>query len=62
MQAIYEMNGYAVAVNDGQILESQHKVASLDGTFICPEGAATLASVKLKEQGWLMPDEKFFVA
>lgn len=39
MQAIYKMNGYAVAVNDEQILESQHKVASLDGTFISPEGA-----------------------
>ncbi|MGB9825241.1 MAG: threonine synthase, partial [Desulfofundulus sp.] len=59
LKAIYETNGCAVAVNDAEILAAQQQLARREGTFVCPEGAATLAAaVKLKEQGWLQPNEQ----
>jgi threonine synthase len=54
LEALYNTNGYAIAVEEKQIIEEQKKVALLEGTFICPEGAATfLAARRLREQGWI---------
>lgn len=59
LQAVYDTDGCAVAVDDEAILQAQRQLASADGTFVCPEGAANLvAAVKLKERGWIKPDEK----
>lgn len=59
LEAIYETNGCAVAVDDADILAAQRQLAALEGTFICPEGAANLAAIrKLQAQGWLQGDEK----
>ena len=56
---IYESNGIAIAVSDEAILESQKQLASREGIFAAPEGAATLAALKdLIKQGWLHPEEK----
>lgn len=39
-------------------MKAQKQVASLEGNFICPEGAATFAAAKsLREQGWIHADE-----
>jgi threonine synthase len=59
LQDIYQSNGTAVAVSDKSILESQKHLASLEGIFAAPEGAATLAALKqLLQQGWVHPEER----
>ncbi|HVF26024.1 MAG TPA: threonine synthase [Anaerolineales bacterium] len=59
LQDIYESQGTAIAVSDEAILESQSQLASMEGIFAAPEGAATLAALKeLIKQGWLQPEER----
>jgi threonine synthase len=59
LQAIAETNGCAVAVDDEDILTEQHLVARLEGTFICPEGAANFAAIRaLRESGWIHADDQ----
>lgn len=59
LEAIYETDGCAVAVDDQDILKAQHHLARLEGRFICPEGAATLAAaMHLKDSGWIRPNER----
>jgi threonine synthase len=59
LEAIRECNGYAIAVSDEEILSAQHLLASMEGVFAAPEGAATLAGLqKLLEMGWVNPEEK----
>ncbi len=58
LEAIYKTNGCAVAVTDEKIIEAENMLASREGTFVCPEGAATLsAALKLRDTGWLGSDE-----
>ena len=59
LQDIYDSNGTAIAVSDESILESQKQLASLEGIFAAPEGAATLAVLKeLIQQNWIHPEER----
>jgi len=59
LQDIYESEGIAIAVSDEAILESQKQLASMEGIFAAPEGAATLAALKeLIQQKWVSPDER----
>jgi len=59
LDAIYKTDGCAVAVDDGQILAAEEMMASREGTFVCPEGAANLsAALKLKAEGWIKAEEK----
>jgi len=56
---IYESEGTAVAVSDEAILEAQRQLASLEGIFAAPEGAATLAALeKLVKQKWIHPQDR----
>jgi len=56
---IYQSHGTAVAVSDESILEAQREMASQEGIFAAPEGAATLAALKgLVKSGWVKPEEK----
>jgi threonine synthase len=58
LQDIYDSKGTAVAVSDEEILASQKQLASREGIFAAPEGAATLAALKkLIEMKWVQPDE-----
>jgi threonine synthase len=58
LQDIYDSEGIAVAVSDEFILESQKQLASMEGIFAAPEGAATLAALKvLIKQGWVHSQE-----
>ncbi len=59
LRDIKESNGTAVEVSDEAILESQRQLASTQGIFAAPEGAATLAGLNvLLEQGWIKPEDK----
>ncbi|RFU60460.1 threonine synthase [Peribacillus glennii] len=58
LQAIRETGGCAISVSEESIKNSQQEVASLEGNFICPEGAATFAAAKiLRENNWIKPNE-----
>jgi len=59
LEALYATAGTAVAVTDEALLAGQRAVARLEGTFICPEGAACVAAVRqLRESGWLSGTEE----
>ncbi|TDO46582.1 threonine synthase [Kribbella sp. VKM Ac-2571] len=59
LQAIAETGGCAIAVDDEDILAEQHQVAQLEGTFICPEGAANFAAIRsLRDSGWIHADDQ----
>ncbi|MBV9819373.1 MAG: threonine synthase [Solirubrobacterales bacterium] len=59
LDAIYDTGGCAVAVPDPELLDAMHELARLEGAFVCPEGAATVAAARrLRETGWLQRDER----
>jgi threonine synthase len=56
---IYESQGTAIAVSDEMILVAQKQLASMEGIFAAPEGAATLAALQeLIRQKWVQPEER----
>jgi len=58
LEDLHESHGTAVAVSDADILDSQRQLGKMEGIFAAPEGAATLAALKiLVEQKWLKPEE-----
>jgi threonine synthase len=62
LDVLYATGGTAVAVTDEALLAEQRRVARLEGTFICPEGAACVAAVRqLAESGWLSGTEEVVV-
>ena len=59
LDAVYETDGCAIAVSDEDTLENEALLASMEGAFVCPEGAATLAaSRQLLADGWIKSDER----
>jgi threonine synthase len=62
LDALYETNGTAIAVDDADLLTEQAKCARMDGVFMCPEGAATLAAARqLRRNGWLHETDEVVV-
>jgi threonine synthase len=62
LEALYATGGTAVAVDDAALLADQRAVARLEGSFICPEGAACVTAVRqLRESGWLSEHDKVVV-
>ncbi len=62
MRTIYESEGSAIAVEDKEILTAQKKLATREGLFICPEGAATLAALeKFMNDPNFNPDKKILL-
>jgi threonine synthase len=54
LDVLHKSAGTAIAVSDEEILKAQKAIASYEGIFPAPEGAATLAGlIKLLEGGWL---------
>ncbi|MEO5711627.1 MAG: threonine synthase [Nocardioidaceae bacterium] len=54
LQAVRESGGTAVAVTDEDILTELAAVASREGAWVCPEGAACfVAARQLRESGWI---------
>lgn len=62
LDAIKQTDGCAVAVDDETILTELKAVASSEGAFVCPEGAAAFAAArKLRESGWIQENENVVV-
>jgi threonine synthase len=62
LDALYATGGTAVAVDDEALLADQREVARLEGSLICPEGAACVSAVRqLRESGWLSADDEVVV-
>jgi threonine synthase len=62
LDAIRATGGTAIAVDDDALLADLRTLARLEGCYICPEGAATLAAVRaLRESGWLTGTERVVV-
>jgi threonine synthase len=59
LDAIYATRGIAVAVDDDVLLAAQREAARLEGTFVCPEGAACFGAIRqLRQAGWLAEDDR----
>ena len=62
LQGVRETGGTAIAVTDEAILAEQARLAAMEGTWICPEGAACLAATReLRESGWMGEREQVVV-
>ena len=58
LEALYETNGYGIAISEEDILRAQKEVAEIEGNFICPEGAATVAAAQaLRQKNWIKEAE-----
>jgi threonine synthase len=58
LRMLRETKGTALAVSDEEMLQAGRELASLEGIFAAPEGAATaIAARKLAASGWIKPDE-----
>ena len=59
LRALRESGGTAVAVSDTALVAAQMRMSSLEGTFACPEGGATLAALeRLLADGWISSQER----
>jgi len=57
LDAVRESGGTALTVTDGEMVESMRDIASHEGVWPAPEGAATLAGYrKLRASGFLAPE------
>ena len=62
LDALYRTNGCAIAVDDRAIKPEIRQLASLEGSFVCPEGAAAFAAARqLRESGWIKGGEQVVV-
>ena len=62
LRAIRESSGTAIAICDSDLLDAGIKLASEEGIFVAPEGAACVAAAeKLLAQGFLKPDDKIVI-
>jgi threonine synthase len=62
LQAVRASGGTAVAVDDADTLREVSRCASLEGLFVCPEGAAALAAVAaLRTSGWISAADEVVV-
>ncbi len=60
--ALRDSGGTAVAVSDAAIQAAQQRLATTEGLFAAPEGAATLAALEhLVQTGWVGRDERVVV-
>ena len=58
LSAIRETGGTALAVADDDMIDAMYELATAEGIFACPEGAATLVGYKrLLDEGFLGRDE-----
>lgn len=62
LQALRESGGGALTVTESEILSDMRAVASLEGIFVCPEGAAIAAALRrLIADGALSADESILL-
>src|SRR5579872_1742166 len=59
LKMLKQTNGTALTVSDAEMLLDGKQLASQEGIFAAPEGAATVSGArKLAESGWIKPEEK----
>lgn len=59
LKMLRQTNGTALTVSDDEMLEAGKQLASREGIFAAPEGAATVIGArKLAASGWIKPEEK----
>ena len=62
LDAVYKTNGRAIAITDEDTLAAESLMATVEGAFVCPEGAACMAATqKLLADAWIKPDERVVV-
>jgi threonine synthase len=58
LRMLRQTHGTALTVTDDEMLQAGKELASLEGVFAAPEGAATvIAARKLAASGWIKPEE-----
>src|SRR6266446_6316720 len=58
LRMLRQTKGTALTVSDAEMLQAGRELASLEGIFAAPEGAATvIAARKLAASGWIKPEE-----
>jgi threonine synthase len=58
LKMLKQTNGTALTVSDVEMLEAGKQLASNEGIFAAPEGAATVIGArKLAESGWIQPEQ-----
>ena len=58
LRMLRQTKGTAISVTDAEMLHAGRELASLEGIFAAPEGAATvIAARKLAARGWIQPEE-----
>jgi threonine synthase len=58
LRMLRQTKGTALTVSDAEMLHAGRELASLEGIFAAPEGAATIiAARKLAASGWIKPQE-----
>lgn len=59
LKVLRESRGTAIAVDDSDIITALRELATVEGVWACPEGAATWAACKkLVASGWVKPHER----
>lgn len=59
LRVLRESKGTGIAVSDEALVEAQMRMSRLEGTFVCPEGGATLAALEaLLKEGWVSTEER----
>ncbi|MEP7362551.1 MAG: threonine synthase [Acidobacteriota bacterium] len=62
LDAVRESHGTAIAVTDEEMLDAGIELASMEGMFAAPEGAACVAGLKkLLANGFLKPEERIAI-
>ncbi len=62
LQAVRESGGTAVAVSDRDLIDAGIQLASDEGIFVAPEGAACISALnKLLQSGFLEPDDEIVI-
>jgi len=62
LEAVRASDGCAIAVEDGELLADGVRLASDEGMFAAPEGAACVTALgKLLDNGFLKPEEKIVI-
>jgi threonine synthase len=58
LRMLRQTKGTALTVTDEEMLQTGKELASLEGIFAAPEGAATVSAArKLAASGWIKPNE-----
>ncbi|MBM3735133.1 MAG: threonine synthase [Acidobacteria bacterium] len=62
LESVRESGGTAIAVSDDEMLDAGIGLATQEGMFVAPEGAACVAALKkLLDSGFLKPEERMVI-